>query len=170
MAHEIVMPQLSLSMDKGQIVNWLKQTGDQIHIGDILLEVESDKATVEVKSVENGILQIVMGPADGEISVGSVIAYALAEAEAPMAVSSTALPATKTVIDSQLVQITPSSSGNIQQLRRLPSSPAARRKAAELQIDWQQATGTGRGPHQGTRCASLRSGTGTFCQPQNPIQ
>jgi|SRR5271157_577062 len=144
MAHEIVMPQLSLSMDKGQIVNWLKQTGDKIHTGDILLEVESDKATVEVESVESGILQIVMGPADGEIPVGSVIAYALAEAEAPVVVSSTVLPSTKTVVDSEPVQITPSSGGNSQQLRRLPSSPAARRKAAELQIDWQQATGTGR--------------------------
>lgn len=138
------MPQLSLSMDKGQIVNWLKQTGDKINVGDILLEVESDKATVEVESIESGILQIVLGPTDGEISVGAVIAYTLAEDEAPVVVSSTALPVTETAINTEAARVHPSSRDNGRQLRRLLSSPAARRKAAELKIDWQQATGTGR--------------------------
>lgn len=146
MAHEIVMPQLSLSMDKGQIVNWLKQTGDKINSGDILLEVESDKSTVEVEAVESGVLQIVMGPSDGEIPVGMVIAYTLAEGESPVTVSPTALPEMKTAVDTEPVRvITLAARDNGQQFRRLPSSPAARRKAAELQIDWKQATGTGRG-------------------------
>ena len=146
MAHEIVMPQLSLSMDKGQIVNWLKQTGDRINAGDILLEVESDKATVEVETVESGFLQIVLGPADGEIPVGAVIAYTLTEGEAPVKASSIALPEMKTSIDAEPVRVViPPASGNEQTFRRLPSSPAARRKAAELQIDWQQVAGTGRG-------------------------
>ncbi len=146
MAHEIVMPQLSLSMDKGQIVNWLKQTGDRINAGDILLEVESDKATVEVETVESGFLQIVLGPADGEIPVGAVIAYTLTEGEAPVKASSIALPEMKTSIDAEPVRVVlPPASANGQPFRRLPSSPAARRKAAELQIDWQQVAGTGRG-------------------------
>ena len=146
MAREIVMPQLSLSMDKGQIVNWLKQTGDKIAAGDILLEVESDKATIEVESVESGVLQILLWPNDGEISVGTVIAYALGEGESPVTVSPTALPAMKAA---GIAEPTPSAAApvdNGQQFGgRLPSSPAARRKAAELQIDWQQVTGTGRG-------------------------
>jgi pyruvate dehydrogenase E2 component (dihydrolipoamide acetyltransferase) len=144
MAHEIVMPQLSLSMDKGQISRWLKQSGDKINAGDILLEVESDKATVEVEAVQSGILQIVLGPTDGEISVGAVIAYVRVENEAPVVASSTAFPATTMAIVTEPVPVTSPARDNGQQLRRLPSSPAARRRAAELQIDWQQATGTGR--------------------------
>jgi pyruvate/2-oxoglutarate dehydrogenase complex dihydrolipoamide acyltransferase (E2) component len=105
MAHEIVMPQLSLSMDKGQIVHWLKQTGDKINAGDILLEVESDKATVEVETVESGFLQIVLGPADGEIPVGAVIAYTLAEGESPVTVSSTTLPEKKISVDTKPVRV-----------------------------------------------------------------
>jgi len=133
-------------MDKGQIVNWLKQTGDKINSGDILLEVESDKATVEVESVESGFLQIVLGPTDGEIPVGEVIAYMLAEGEAQVVKQSPPLPAVAAVITNESVAvISVPEVNNGQQLRRLPSSPAARRKAAELKIDWQQATGTGRG-------------------------
>jgi pyruvate dehydrogenase E2 component (dihydrolipoamide acetyltransferase) len=146
MAHEIVMPQLSLSMDKGQIVNWLKQTGDRINAGDILLEVESDKATVEVETVESGFLQIMLGPADGEIPVGTVIAYTLAEGETPVTISSASVPEAKTTTETESIRvIIPPAREHEQHFRRLPSSPAARRKAAELQIDWQQATGTGRG-------------------------
>ena len=144
MAHEIVMPQLSLSMDKGQISRWLKQTGDKINAGDILLEVESDKATVEVEAVESGILQIVLGPTDGEISVGAVIAYVRAENEAAVVQPAIVQPTTTTSSITEPVPVIPPARDNGQQSRRLPSSPAARRKAAELKIDWQQATGTGR--------------------------
>ena len=66
MAHEVVMPQMGLSMDSGTIIGWLKRSGDQIQVGDILFEVESDKATVEVEAVESGELQVVLGPDDGE--------------------------------------------------------------------------------------------------------
>jgi pyruvate dehydrogenase E2 component (dihydrolipoamide acetyltransferase) len=144
MAHEIVMPQLSLSMDKGQISRWLKQTGDKINAGDILLEVESDKATVEVEAVESGILQIVLGSTDGEISVGAVIAYVRAENEAAVVQPAIVQPTATTSIIPEPVPVIPPARDNGQQSRRLPSSPAARRKAAELKIDWQQATGTGR--------------------------
>src|SRR5512141_368261 len=143
MAHEIVMPQLSLSMDKGQISRWLKQTGDKINAGDILLEVESDKATVEVEAVDSGILQIVSGPDSGEVPVGAVIAYVRAENEAPVVQLSATLPSATPAIVNERVAAAPPVNDNGQQHRRLPSSPAARRKAAELQIDWQQATGTG---------------------------
>ncbi|MDR3573509.1 MAG: dihydrolipoamide acetyltransferase family protein [Anaerolineaceae bacterium] len=149
MAHEIVMPQLSLSMDNGQIVSWLKHNGDKITSGDILLEVESDKATVEVEAVESGILQIVLGPTDGEIPVGAVIGYTLAENEQAVEKASPAAPVSTGAVplaapeDKSAPAVM--ENDHQQQFRRLPSSPLARRKAAELKIDWQQATGTGRG-------------------------
>ena len=145
MAHEIVMPQLSLSMDKGQIINWLKQTGDKINSGEILLEVESDKSTVEVEAVESGVLQIVLGPSDGEIPVGAVIAYTLAEGETLVSVAPSTQPEIQTVTKAEPVRVAAPVQEEVSPPGRLLSSPAARRKAAELQIDWKQATGTGRG-------------------------
>ena len=130
MAHEIVMPQLSLSMDKGQIVNWLKQTGDKISSGDILLEVESDKATVEVEAVESGVLQSVLGPSDGEIPVGAVIAYTLAEGEALVSVASSTQPETQNVTKVEPVRVAVPIQEEDKLSNRLLSSPAARRRAA----------------------------------------
>lgn len=145
MAHEIVMPQLSLSMDKGQIVSWLKQTGDRINSGDILLEVESDKATVEVEAIESGVLQILLGPSDGEIPVGAVIAYTLAEGEALVSVAPSTEAETQIVTKIEPVRVAVPVQEEARPSSRLLSSPAARRKAAELQVNWKQATGTGRG-------------------------
>jgi pyruvate dehydrogenase E2 component (dihydrolipoamide acetyltransferase) len=86
------MSQLGLSMDSGQIIQWLKQSGDNVKAGELLLEVESDKSTVEVESVESGILHIVLEPEDGDIPVGKVIAYLLAEGEQPPVSEKPAVP------------------------------------------------------------------------------
>lgn len=145
MTHEIVMPQLSLSMDKGQIVCWLKQTGDKVTAGDILLEVESDKATVEVEAVESGILQIVLDPTSGEISVGEVIAFLRAENETLVVNPTPRLPTVRLAPANENIVAAPTTVDIGQRRRRLPSSPAARRRAAELKVDWQQVTGSGRG-------------------------
>jgi pyruvate dehydrogenase E2 component (dihydrolipoamide acetyltransferase) len=148
MAHEIVMPQLGLSMDSGQIITWLKKDGDQIKPGDLLLEVESDKSTVEVEAVESGILHIIRGPDDGSIAVGVVIAYLLTEGEQPPEIEAgeTAKPIET---PSPLPQSdAPGESKAVPQQtngRRLPSTPAARRRAKELGVDWRLATPTGPG-------------------------
>ena len=144
MAIEIVMPQLNLSMDSGKVANWVKQDGEKINPGDIMLEVESDKATVEVESVNSGILKIIMGADNGDIPVGTVIAYLRGENEAPITKPSPVLAAAVSVaaVAGPVQQGLPVAAPL--QMRRLPSSPAARRKAAELKIDWQLAVGTGR--------------------------
>ena len=92
MAHEIVMPQMGLSMDSGYIVRWIKQPGEQVAVGDLLLEIEGDKATVEVEAIESGILQVVLGPEDGAIAVGRVIGYLVAAGEAAPGAAHRRLP------------------------------------------------------------------------------
>jgi pyruvate dehydrogenase E2 component (dihydrolipoamide acetyltransferase) len=150
MAHEVVMPQLGLSMDSGEIIRWLKQPGDPVHPGELLLEVESDKSTVEVEAVEEGILHIVHGPGDGPIAVGEVIAYLLAEGELPPAGASpvpAALPVTETftpAIVTVAARTVPAAAA-WPRPNRPPSSPAARRRAGELGVDWRRAAPTGRG-------------------------
>jgi pyruvate dehydrogenase E2 component (dihydrolipoamide acetyltransferase) len=148
MAIEVVMPQLGLSMDSGQIVEWLKRTGDPIQPGDLLMSVESDKSTVEVEAVERGRLHIVTQPEDGAVPVGSVIAYLLADGEAPpVAAPATPVAASPMAPSREAVPIAEDHSANGREGEyrpsRPPSSPAARRRAAELGLDWQQATGTG---------------------------
>lgn len=149
MATEVVMPQLGLSMDSGRIVEWLKKPGDRVGPGDLILTIESDKSTVDVEAVESGFLHPVLGPEAGAIPVGEVIAYLLAEGERPPVVD---MPESEGEVAAASVPHTPSPSqdglgrGHGESwLRpnRPPSSPAARRRAAEMGLDWRQATGSG---------------------------
>jgi pyruvate dehydrogenase E2 component (dihydrolipoamide acetyltransferase) len=154
MAHEIVMPQLSISMDSGQIIRWLKENGEQVRAGDLLVEVESDKSIVEVEAVQDGVLHVVLGPEAGEIPVGVVIGYLLAEGEAPPTGDGrVAKPEARTVPEKNVepdsiahqVAPIPIGVGNWPRPNRPPSSPAARRRARELGADWRMAVGTGPG-------------------------
>ena len=64
MPTEILMPLLSPTMTEGKIVQWLKKEGDQVKAGDILAEVETDKATMEIEAVEAGIISKILVPAN----------------------------------------------------------------------------------------------------------
>jgi len=149
MAVEVVLPQLGLSMDSGQIMTWLKGPGDYVEPGDLLLEVEGDKSVVEVEAVERGYLQILKGPDDGAIPVGEVIAYLLADGEEALAGDQPPAPVRPAMTDGQPKEAEPAQAGvqigtgSGPRASRPPSSPAARRRAADFGVDWRQATGTG---------------------------
>lgn len=75
-AHPYKMPAVSPTMDKGNLVEWKYEIGDEINAGDVLLEVESDKAQVEVESQEDVVLaKILVGNGAKDIPVGQVIAW-----------------------------------------------------------------------------------------------
>ncbi len=146
MAYEVVMPQLGLSMESGRIARWLKQSGQVVTPGDVLLEVESDKATVEVEAVAKGELQICAGTLDRQIPVGQVIAYIVAAGEvapgAPAAVLATPGPAAGPAAPPSAAP-SPDLAVALAGGARPRSSPAARRRARELGLDWRMAAGTG---------------------------
>jgi pyruvate dehydrogenase E2 component (dihydrolipoamide acetyltransferase) len=73
MAEIIRMPRLSDTMEEGNIVGWLKNVGDQVEPGDILAEVETDKATMELESFQSGTL-LYIGQKDGAVPVDGIIA------------------------------------------------------------------------------------------------
>ena len=73
MAEVIRMPRLSDTMEEGNIVSWLKKVGDAVEPGDILAEVETDKATMELESFNDGIL-LHIGVEQGPVAVEGVIA------------------------------------------------------------------------------------------------
>ena len=71
---KVVMPKLSEAMETGKIIKWLKKEGDRIQGGDILAEVETDKADVEMEAFGAGVLRKILVPAGDQAPVGSMIA------------------------------------------------------------------------------------------------
>ena len=82
MAATVLMPALSPTMEKGKLAKWLKKEGDKVKSGDILAEIETDKATMEVEAVDEGTLGKIMVPEGTEdVAVNTPIALILAEGE-----------------------------------------------------------------------------------------
>jgi pyruvate dehydrogenase E2 component (dihydrolipoamide acetyltransferase) len=74
MAIEILMPRLSDTMEEGKILKWLKKVGDQIEIGDIIAEVETDKADMEIEALDAGVLSEIRVQEGESVAVNGVIA------------------------------------------------------------------------------------------------
>jgi pyruvate dehydrogenase E2 component (dihydrolipoamide acetyltransferase) len=72
---EITMPQLSDTMTEGTVVKWLKKEGDKIKTGEVVAEVETDKATMEMESFEGGTLAHIAAPEGTKVNVGDTIAF-----------------------------------------------------------------------------------------------
>src|SRR5947208_15642757 len=72
---EITMPQLSDTMTEGTVVRWLKKEGDKIKAGEVVAEVETDKATMEMESFEGGTLAHVAAAEGTKVGVGQTIAF-----------------------------------------------------------------------------------------------
>src|SRR5438128_402852 len=82
MPHNILMPALSPTMTEGKLTKWLKKEGDKVKAGQVLAEIETDKATMEVEAVDEGTLGKILVPAgtDG-VKVNTLIAVLLEEGE-----------------------------------------------------------------------------------------
>ncbi|HMQ55601.1 MAG TPA: biotin attachment protein [Anaerolineae bacterium] len=75
MRKEVIMPKIGLDMTEGLIVQWLKQVGDQVEKGELLLEVETDKAVTQVEASVTGTLVEIVADKDEEVEVGKTIAW-----------------------------------------------------------------------------------------------
>ena len=82
MATEVLMPALSPTMTEGKIARWLKSEGDAVHSGDVLAEIETDKATMEVEAVDEGVLaKIVIPEGTDHVAVNTPIAVIAGDGE-----------------------------------------------------------------------------------------
>src|SRR5204863_748088 len=81
MATSVVMPALEMAQETGKIVSWLKKEGETISKGDLLLEVETDKAVVEIEAAADGVLAGVKSREGDVVQVGTIIAWILAPGE-----------------------------------------------------------------------------------------
>ena len=75
MRAEVRMPNLGADMDTGKIAAWLKKVGDPVERGEVIAEIETDKATVEMESLQAGTLVEIVAEVGSELPVGGVIAY-----------------------------------------------------------------------------------------------
>jgi len=91
MPTNILMPALSPTMEKGNLAKWLKKEGDAIKSGDVIAEIETDKATMEVEAVDEGILaKIVVPEGTADVAVNEVIAVIAGEGEDAKSISAPA--------------------------------------------------------------------------------
>ncbi len=91
---DILMPALSPTMEEGKLSKWLKAEGDTVSSGDVLAEIETDKATMEVEAVDEGVIgKIMVEEGTEEVKVNAVIAVLLEEGEDASAIGSSPSPA-----------------------------------------------------------------------------
>src|SRR4249919_3139401 len=82
----ILMPALSPTMEKGNLAKWLKKEGDKVKAGDVIAEIETDKATMEYESIDDGVLaKIVVPEGTQDVPVNQLIAVLAQEGEDPKA-------------------------------------------------------------------------------------
>jgi pyruvate dehydrogenase E2 component (dihydrolipoamide acetyltransferase) len=152
---EVLMPSLSPTMTEGNVARWLKKEGDKISMGDIIAEVETDKATMEVEATDEGILGKIIAPDGAQaVQVNSVIALLLKKGEdksvlngysggQPTNVSAAAAPAVQSSSQQDLQK--PIALNVITEGGRTIASPLAKRIAENDGIDLAGVSGTG--PH-----------------------
>src|ERR1700746_115353 len=79
---QVLMPALSPTMEKGNLAKWVKNEGDKVKAGDVIAEIETDKATMEVEAVDEGTLGKILVPeGTTDVAVNTPIAMILAEGE-----------------------------------------------------------------------------------------
>jgi pyruvate dehydrogenase E2 component (dihydrolipoamide acetyltransferase) len=160
---EITMPKLSDTMTEGTLLRWRKKKGDKVEVGDILAEVETDKATMEMEAFEEGVLTDIYVPEGGKVVVGAAIAVVLKDGEklgekpkgapAPAAPAADA-PAARPSVSSGR-PLTPraraaalrggGAGGNLNEGVRVKATPLARKIADARGVRLAELQGTGPG-------------------------
>src|SRR5687768_13238718 len=142
---EVLMPALSPTMTEGNLAKWLKKEGDKVKPGEVIAEIETDKATMEVEAVDAGTLGRIVVPAGSQnVAVNSLIALILEAGEDAASLAdynasgptTTAAAAQVTKVESVAVVTnihSPTSSAS-KDGDRVKASPLAKRLASELNV------------------------------------
>lgn len=146
MAVEVRMPQLGLTMEEGTIDQWLKQEGDEVKVGDPIVQIQTDKLTSELESEADGVLLKIVAPEGEDIPVKGLLAY-IGEAGETVGIVD--------VVTSSLEEITPvleevkivesEDSLSTQSGGRIKISPLAKKTAKKLGVTYTNLQGTGPG-------------------------
>ena len=143
MAVSVVMPALEMAQETGKLVSWLKQEGERVRKGEMLLEVETDKAVVEVEAAADGILAGVAARPGDVVQVGHTIAWLVQPGESLPA--ATAVPDAPAGVRARTAAAAAAAPPVSAPSRGARISPKARRLAQEKGIDLTTLTGSGPG-------------------------
>ncbi len=184
MSTNITMPALSPTMEEGNLAKWLVKEGDNVSAGDVIAEIETDKATMEVEAVDEGVIaKIVVAEGAEGVKVNAVIAVlaeegeepgdvaaVAAESPAPAAAAAHAAPAAAEVATVQkpepaVVVAAPVAAANTGE--RVFATPLARRIAQQNGLDIASITGSG--PHGRIVKADVDAAGGAAAQPVQPV-
>jgi pyruvate dehydrogenase E2 component (dihydrolipoamide acetyltransferase) len=143
MAISVVMPALEMAQENGKLLAWRKKEGEQVNKGEPLLEIETDKAVVEVEAPGDGILAGITAEVGAVVPVGETIAWLVAAGEQPPAKSTTATPSARSTSAPQAAAAAPVQSQQATEPSAIQISPKARRLAKELGVDIGKIHGTG---------------------------
>jgi len=144
MAISVVMPAREMAQENGKLLAWRKKEGERVIKGEPLLEIETDKAVVEVEAPGDGILAGITADVGAVIPVGQTIAWLVAPGEKPPAMAVTAAPAARASSSPERASAAAAVRATEQRVEAAPQmSPKARRLAKELGVDIGKILGTG---------------------------
>lgn len=191
MAIEITMPRLSDTMEQGTIVTWNVNEGDTVSAGDVLADIETDKATMELQNFDDGIIAAILLPAGEETDVGAVMAVLAEEGEDPAEIkaqyasgTAAAAPAASSTGSVAAAGGNGSANGTTTAVEASPSagsqsgtpggrifaSPLARKIADEHNLDLGAITGTGPSGRIVRKDVEAAVAGGTGTAPQRSAQ
>ncbi|HEV7268177.1 MAG TPA: pyruvate dehydrogenase complex dihydrolipoamide acetyltransferase [Falsiroseomonas sp.] len=154
MATNILMPALSPTMTEGTLARWLKKEGEAVKAGDIIAEIETDKATMEVEAVDEGVLgKIVVAGGTAGVKVNDVIAVLVEPGEsadaapaakpAPAPATPKTEPAPAPQVEATTPSVAPAANGHDRGGDRIIASPLAKRMAQQAGIELSGLNGSG---------------------------
>lgn len=142
MVIEIIMPKLGQTMEKGKIVRWLKKEGEKVGKGEVILEIETDKAVLEVEARDSGVLRKILAKEGDVVPVAQVIGYITRDGEDVPEIS-LEKKGEATQEAAHIAEIPREAEGKVE--REIKASPLAKKIAKERGIDLTQINGTGPG-------------------------
>ena len=191
MAKDILMPMLSPSMTEGTLVKWIKKEGDTVKSGDVLAEVETDKATMDLEAFDSGILRKILVPDGTKVPVNAKVgiigakdekidesAYAPTPAAAPEAKKEEAKPADGKAVEAKAEPASAKMETKPAPVAtapggRIKASPLAKKIALEKHVDLSRLTGTGPGgrivKNDVLNAPANGTGGGSSVYPRGPI-
>ena len=140
----VILPKLGLTMDEGRLIAWHKKEGDRVEKGELLFEVETDKANLEIEASVSGVVRRILLPQNTTAPVATVIALISDTADEPLPALAGAGPVAE-VRPTIAASTTPAMPAVASDGERVRSSPAARKRAQELGVDINALRGTGPG-------------------------
>jgi pyruvate dehydrogenase E2 component (dihydrolipoamide acetyltransferase) len=152
----VTMPRLSDTMEQGTVVKWHVKVGDKVTSGQVIADIETDKATMEQAAFDDGTIASLLCPEGKQVKVGEVIAVLAEEGESVSAAASGASPTAPRAAAPAAPAATPAAAGRtiVADVKAVPVeidgertrvSPVARRMAEEMGVDLSQVTGSGPG-------------------------